>query len=216
MKSLIKISLAAAIMSMAAPSLAIQVNADQDSPSADIEVDEEIVIQGRRNLGHQIKKGFAAFNAGEFEKAETYFYRVRAKYQLNASITFQFMTDTWNLTSVTGARDVHTAATDRDARKGISVVFYMEGMSQKAQGELMAARKSFKRALNMNPSHFDARADLALVDIELGKTDLAAKHLKRLTRDMNKCEPEGFYETCTAIDERLLEVEVAYAQAVAS
>lgn len=178
--------------------------------------EEEIVIEARRNLSRQIKRGFAAFRAGEFKKAESYFYRVRAGHQLNASITFQEFNDMWSINSVTGAREVYTSHGDAEVRKALAIIHYMEGMSQLGQGETMSARLSFKRAVQMNPRHFDARADLALIEIDRGKALKIEKHIKRLAKDLSKCDTERTAETCAALQERLWQVEAAYGRALNS
>lgn len=194
----------------------LPLQAQQEAEPEAVEVDEEIVIQGRRNLGPQVKKGFAAFEAGEFKKAESYFYRVRANYQLHASVTFERFADMWGVSALTGARGIHTGTGAAEVRKALAIIFYMEGMSQRAQGELASARRSFGRALEMNPKHFDARADLSLVEIERGKPAAADKHIERLARDFGKCEEPDDLASCTAIKERLLQVELAYGEAVSS
>ncbi len=187
-----------------------------EKATAETPVDEEIVVQGRRNLSRHIKKGFAAFHDGDFKKAESYFYRVRANHQLRASVTFQIISDLWSVQSLTGAHDVYSTNSDRETKKALAIIHYMEGMSQRAQGENMSARLSFKRALERNPRHFDARADLALVEIENGKPDASVKHIKRLVRDLNKCRDAGQSDVCSAIGERLAQVEQAYGFAVST
>lgn len=180
-----------------------------------IEVEEEIVVQGRKNLSRQVKRGFEAFRAGNFEQAESYFYRVRAGYQLQASVTFQEFADMWNFANLTGATSVYTTTADQEVRKALSIIHYMEGMSQRAQGDLTAARRSFKRAYKMNGKHFDARADYALAEIELGRPHIAAKHVKRLAKELSECSALAITDTCADIKERLWQVEAAYGQAVA-
>lgn len=185
--------------------------ADDDGASRALAA-EEIVIEGRRNLSRQIKNGFAAFRAGDFKKAESYFYRVRAGYQLQASITFQEFGDMWNFSNLTGGVGVYTTTADQEVRRALSIIQYMEGMSQRAQGELASARRSFKRAIKLNPGHFDARADLSLVEIERGERDNAEKHIRRLAKDLGRC-PQRAAETCDAIRDRLWQVEAAYGAA---
>ena len=177
-------------------------------------VDEEIVIEGRRNLSRQVEKGFTAFREGRFEEAETYFYRVRAGYQLQASQTFEQFADLWSFANLTGATSVYTTTSDYEVRRALAIVHYMEGMSQRAQGDFMGARRSLKRAISVNPGHFDARADLALIEIERGKAPVTEKHIKRLAKDLNRCDANKVADVCAAINNRLLEVEQAYGRAV--
>lgn len=203
------------VLSLSSLSLQAQDTAvEEDAALERAVVQEEIVIEAKRNLGRQVQKGFAAFRAGDYEKAESYFYRVRARHQLQASITFQAFNDMWNVNMPTGARDVHSAASDREVRKALAIIYYMEGMSQQAQGEDMSARRSFLRAINMNPQHFDARADLSLVEIARGKTSAAEKHILRLAKDVQSCDAVDDAGHCAAVQDRLLQVEMAYGNAV--
>lgn len=174
---------------------------------------EEIIIEGRRNLSRQVEKGFTAFREGRFEEAESYFYRVRAVHQLQASQTFEQFADMWSFANLTGAVSVYTTTEEQDVRRALSIIHYMEGMSQRAQGDAMGARRSFKRAIGINPMHFDARADLTLVEIERGKMPVAQKHIKRMVRDLDRCNAEKIGDICAAINDRLLEVELAYGRA---
>ncbi len=189
--------------------------AEEQAATDRIEVEEEIVVQGRKNLSRQVKRGFEAFHAGEFEKAESYFYRVRAGYQLQASITFQEFADMWSFANLTGATSVYTTTADQEVKKALSIIHYMEGMSQRAQGDVAAARRSFKRAYKINGHHFDARADYALAEIEMGRPQIAVKHVRRLAKELSKCEAAVNSDTCDAIKERLWQVEAAYGQAIA-
>lgn len=177
---------------------------------------EEIVVQGRRNLSRNIKKGFAAFRAREFEQAEKYFFRVRSKYELQALITYEAYADMWSPANLTGAIGITTNNKDWEVRKALSIIHYMEGMSQRAQGNTLAARGSFKRALNMNPTHFDARADLALVEIENGEAERSTKHIKRLAKDLQRCDAAKSADKCGAVKDRLWQVELAYGNALSS
>ncbi len=188
--------------------------ASAQEEKAETPVEEEIIVEGRRNLSRQVEKGFAAFRAGEFEKAETYFYRVRAFHQLRASQTFEQFQDMWGFANLTGAANVDTTTQEIHVRKALSIIHYMEGMSQRAQGDAMGARRSFKRAIGVNPTHFDARADLALIEIERGKMPVTEKHIKRLVRDLDRCDADKISDVCAAINDRLLQVEQAYGRAV--
>lgn len=208
MRTVLAVSLALSLFT--SPTLA------QQEAETETLVDEEIVIQGRRNLSRHIKKGFAAFQDGDFKRAEDYFYRVRAGHQLLASLTFQTLSDAWSVNGFTGARGVYSTNNDREVRGALAIIHYMEGMSQRAQGENMSARLSFKRALERNAKHFDARADLALVEIENGQPEASVRHIKRLARELEKCETADRSDICPAIRERLLEVEQAYGRAVTS
>lgn len=180
------------------------------------EIAEEIIVEGRANLSQQVKKGFAAFREGRYEEAEKHFYRVRAGYQLRASQTFEAFSDLWTFSNVTGATNVLNTPQEMEARKALSIIHYMEGMSRRAQGDAMGARLSFKRAIGVNPTHFDARADLVLIELERGKPKLTEKHIKRLAKDFKKCDADKSADVCSAINDRLLQVEQAYGQAVSS
>ena len=208
MRSILAASLALGLFTSTV-TVAQQVEAQSSTP-----VDEEIVIQGRRNLSRHIKKGFAAFRDGDFRQAESYFYRVRAGHQLLASLTFQTLSDAWSVNGFTGARGVYSTNNDREVRGALAIIHYMEGMSQRAQGENMSARLSFKRALERNAKHFDARADLALIEIENGKPEASVKHIKRLAKELKSCEDADRSDICPAIRERLMQVEIAYGDAV--
>lgn len=189
--------------------------AQEPTETDGIEVEEEIVVQGRKNLSRQVKRGFEAFHAGEFDKAESYFYRVRAGYQLQASVTFQEFADMWNFANLTGATSVYTSTEDHEVRRALSIIFYMEGMSQRAQGDIMAARRSLKRAYKINPTHFDARADYALIEIERGKLQNAKKQVLRLAKELTECDSDKDPQACEGMEERLWQVESAYGRAVA-
>lgn len=183
-----------------------------DPQVAKIQVTEEIIVQGKPNISRRVKRGFAAFKARDFAAAEKYFQRARKQYELEAGNTFFFMQDLWNISNVTGARAESTIL-DVEVRKAIAIINFMEGMSQLAQGHEGSALYSFKRAIKVNPSHFDAHAEVALIQIKHGKAAKAKKHFKKLVRMFNKCRD---VETCQGVKERLVQVEQVYGRAVTS
>lgn len=176
--------------------------------------EEEIIIQGRRNLSRQVKNGFAAFRDGNFEKAESYFYRVRAGYMLQSEGLFAEFSGIGSFGTFSNVGSVYSSTQDHEVRRALAIIMYMEGMSQRGQGRHMSARRSFLNVLRVNPKHFDARADLALIEIERGKAESSVRHIERLARDFGKCDAKRYEDTCPAIQERLLEVEQAYGRAV--
>lgn len=176
--------------------------------------EEEIIIQGRSNLSRQVKKGFAAFQNGEFKEAESYFYQVRASYMMQSQGPFGQFNSLSFFANWPGNRGLYSSAQDNEIRRALSIILYMEGMSQRAQGRFMSARRSFQNVLRINPKHFDARADLALIEIERDKVGSSVEHIERLAKDLSKCDPERYGNVCPGIKERLLQVEDAYGQAV--
>ena len=181
---------------------------DEDSVKAP--VTEVIIIQGKANISKRVKKGFSAFRAKDFVAAEKYFKSARNKYDLEADNTFFLISDLWNASNVTGARAESTIQ-DIEVRKAIAIISYMEGMAQMAQGREISAFHSFKRAIKVNPNHFDAHADLALLQIKRGKPKKAEKHLKKLVRVFENC---GGTDACDDVKERLVHVEQAYGSAL--
>lgn len=175
--------------------------------------DEEIIVDGPYHMSKRIGKGFAAFEAGDYAAAEKYFRRVRkfekfqANYNQDALREFK---GNFNLSSFR----VDLQTSDLEELKVIAVLHYMEGLSQALQGETEWAKANFRKAMRFNPKHFDARADYALLEIETGGLEKAAKHLEKLTDEWLGCRdnPAG---TCEAVGQRLSHVETAYAQAFA-
>lgn len=194
-------------ISAAAPAMSAEEIAEQPI------VEEEIIIQGRRNLSRHLKNGFAAFREGNFKKAESYFYRSRVGNAAFASDP-DGMLRNLSYATIYGPDRLFSSTQHHEFRRANSIIYYMEGMSQLAQGRHMSARRSFMNALGTNPKHFDARADLALIEIKRGKFEVSATHIKRLAKDFSKCDAERYAEICPAIGERLLEVEQAYGLAV--
>lgn len=186
-------------------------NAASLNPDAvETPVTEEIIIQGKANISKRVKRGFAAFKAKDFVAAEKYFKRARNKYNLEASNTFFLISDLWNKSNITGSRSESTIQ-DIEVRKAIAIISYMEGMSQLAQGRESSALSSFKRAIKVNPNHFDAHADAALIQIKNGKPTKAEKHLKKLVRVLKNCNGK---EACKGVKERLVHVEQEYGKAI--
>lgn len=183
----------------------------QDTHVAKALTTEEIIVQGKPNISKRIKRGFAAFKARDFAASEKYFKRARKLYELEADNTFFFLSDMWNTNNITGAR-AESNILDVELRKALAIINYMEGMSQLAQGREESARYSFKRAIKLNPNHFDAHADVALIEIKRGKPKKAVKHIKKLVRVFKKCEGEA---ACDGVQERLIHVEQMYGNAVA-
>lgn len=180
------------------------------------EVDEEIIIEGQPVLPPRIGKGFEAFAAGDFEAAVRYFHGVRRQ-------EFQKKADNFTdfLQSLSPGQNTQMSHVTMDIRKSdpwrrqaYAILYYMEGMGQWAQGKTEEAANAFYKALDMNPRHFDARAEYALVQIQLGKPKKAEKHIRRLAKDFRKCNVAEDRETCVAIRERLGQVETAYGDAV--
>lgn len=189
----------------------------EKSPDTETRVDEEIVVEGKTNFGVKLERGFEAFRAGDFETAAAYFKSVRLQEFRNKSdgfaVALQFMQDGRYPRASYGATNFRK--NDIWRRQAYAILYYMEGMSKRGMGEISEASTALLRALDMNPKHFDARADYALVKIELGEPNKAKKHLKRLRKDLRKCDEEKDAAHCMAIQERLQQVEFAYDNAVA-
>lgn len=190
--------------------------AQQQPGKLEVEVEEEIVVEGGRALTLRLNKGFDAFNAGDFAAAEHYFYSVRRNEFLKKADNFTDFLQ--SLSPTNGGLMSHVTMNLRTSspwrRQAYAILYYMEGMSQLGQDKTKSANRSFRMALEMNPRHFDARADYALTHISLGKAHKAEKHIRRLAKDLRKCASNEEQDRCTAIKDRLLQVEVAYGKAV--
>lgn len=185
------------------------------APSNDVAVDEEIIVEGKRALVPRLRRGFEAFDAGEFKVAEQYFRGIRlSEFQRKADN----FTDWLNMLSPgentrMSGKHLDIRSSDPWRRQAYAILYYMEGMAQLAQGETKSARITLKKAIRMDPRHFDARADYALLLIQGSEPKKAEKHIERLDKLFRKCRdvPEG---TCAAIEQRLWQVEVAYGKAL--
>ena len=203
---------------LAGLSLSMPISAqDEQAARDDKKPTEEIIVEGDRALPRQVANGFAAFHAGDFEKAADYFNAIRLQEFRNKADLFaeliRFSPDGFY------ARPSHASVDFRKSdpwrRQAYAILYYMEGMSKRALGESNSASRSFKLALDMNPKHFDARVDYALVQIELGEPKKAEKHIRRLAKDLRKCDPQkDDGQKCLAIRQRLMQVELAYGDAV--
>lgn len=194
----------------------VPASSQEEAEAAVPEVSAEIVVEAERILNRSLKRGFDAFNAGNFEVARVYFQSVRRDEFRRKGDNF---TDWLNGLSpgennrMSGKhQDIRTS--DPWRRQAYAILYYMEGMSELGQGETESASRSFKMALDMNPRHFDARADYALTQISLKKPKKAEKHIKRLAKDLRRCDANDEQTLCVSIKERLLQVEVAYGEAV--
>ena len=173
--------------------------------------DEEIIVDGPLHMSKRIGKGFAAFRAGDYAAAEKYFKRVRKFEDFQANYNSDALREFKGNVNM-GSFRVDLRFSDPEELKVMAVLLYMEGLSQAMQGETEWAKASFRKAMRYNPKHFDARADYALLEIETGGLEKAAKHMEKLTDAWLKCRnvPAG---TCEAVGQRLSHVEAAYAQA---
>ncbi len=175
--------------------------------------DEEIIVDGPLHMSKRIGKGFAAFSAGDYATAEKQFRRVRKLEKFQANYNTDVLRQFKGVSNMGSVR-VDLRFSDQKELEVIAVLYYMEGLSQALQGEIKWAKANFRKAMRFNPKHFDARADYALLEIETGGFDKAAKHLNKLTDAWLGCRdvPAG---TCTAIGQRLSHVETAFSQAAA-
>lgn len=191
-----------------------EAEAEQEAP----QVDEEIVVEGQRKLPPKVGKGFEAFAAGDFKAAVRYFHSIRRDEFRRKADNF---TDWLNMAPNTirgngrmSGKHLDIRTSDPWRRQAYAILYYMEGMSKWAQGETEGAAISFRKALEMNPRHFDARAEFALVQIQLGEPKKAEKHIRRLAKDFRKCDAAEDEELCSVLRERLGQVEIAYGDAV--
>lgn len=187
-------------------------------PEVSAEISAEIVVEAERILNRSLKRGFDAFRSGSFEVARAYFQSVRRDEFRRKGDNF---TDWLNMApnAIRGngrmsGKHLAIRTSDPWRQQAYAILYYMEGMSELAQGETASASRSFKMALDMNPRHFDARADYALTQISLEKPKKAEKHIKRLAKDLRKCDANDEQELCASIKQRLQQVEVAYGDAI--
>lgn len=195
------------------------VSAQEAEPKqAEPEVDEEIIIEGQPVMPPRVGKGFEAFAAGDFEAAVRYFHGIRRfEFQRKADNFTDWLNAAPNAIRANGrlsGKHLDIRTSDPWRRQAYAILYYMEGMSKWAQGETEGAAIAFRKALEMNPRHFDARADFALAQIEMGKPKKAEKHIRRLAKDFRKCDVAEDRDTCIAIRQRLGQVEMAYGNAV--
>lgn len=187
----------------------------QDEDTPETQVTEEIVIEGRRTFNRRMKPGFDAFQAGDFKQARIHFRSLRHnEFRVNADAFTNYLEMSTPLTGEMSHITFDARTSDPYRRQAYAIMYYMEGMSNLGLGKLKDASRAFWQALEMNPSHFDARADYVLTQISLGKRKKAEKNLKRLKKDLEKCDVGDEPETCTAISDRLTQVEDAYARVI--
>lgn len=186
----------------------------QDEDTTETQVTEEIVIEGRRTFNRRMKPGFDAFQAGDFKQARIHFRSLRQSEFLRTADNYTDLVQSMRTSSRMSHVVMDLRTSDPYRREAYAIMYYMEGMSNLGLGKLKGASRAFWQALEMNPRHFDARADYVLTQISLGKLKKAEKQLERLKKDLEKCDVDDEQETCTAIKERLVQVENVYAQVV--
>ncbi len=144
-------------------SLSLHITAQEDAPpSAEDEtlvlpeVEAEVEIEKFRS---RWARGLAAFNAGDYERAEKEMVRLSNRYQASASL------------SGPGTLSRYYARINQIA-----------GQSLIKQGDFEKARDRFMIAVRYDKRNFDARMRVGLLDLMKNDIESAEKHLAKLTQ----------------------------------
>ncbi len=178
---------------------------------------EEIVITGKRSrdgLLGRLDDGFAAFKSGDYAKAEYHFQFLSSLEETHIRSQNFFLTTLVSdrarnsgsdggisgvQSGFNGARlaETHGIGTTKKDLKPAKVritrahLIYMQGISEARQEKYKEALISLRRTLKVDPNHYDARVDIALLQAMKGDIRAARKNLLRLAEIVEYCDRKG-------------------------
>ncbi len=177
-------------------------NEKPDDPETSSDVLDEIIVEADpylKNLKGRLADAFGAFRAGDYVAAEQEFLA------LKDTVSRNYL----RMAVGSGGFSIESRIVIDAIHKDEGIIFYMYGLSLARQSKFEDAMDPLRKAWRINPRHYQARLDYALVSVLADKPRKAKWQLIKVRGRARKCDNE-----CPDFAASVARLETLYAEAM--